>query len=242
MYAEHSHTSHLCVAPSLPPSLRGRPSANLMFGFNKWELKPEGGADTVALTPTSITRAQGSDFWSARVRIPQDAYELNFVLNDGQGAFENNAGQDFTFPVVGEWRMGGEAIGSVERLGKARAEKNCRTLFIKCLFRREVCPCALIPSQRSCFQLVVRVFSANSQIQGNDAESSPLPPLSGVRPPSLFPPPPSLFPHSPPPLQRASPGMTGWTVRGTGQPRWLPPRPPQTRPLQTRRSANARPR
>ena len=112
------------------------------------------------------------------MRIPQDAYELNFVLNDGQGAFENNAGQDFTFPVVGEWRMGGEAIGSVERLGKARAEKNCRTLFIKCLFRREVCPCALIPSQRSCFQLVVRVFSANSQIQGNDAESSPLPPLA----------------------------------------------------------------
>ena len=51
--------------------LRGRPAINLMFGFNKWELKPEGGqgADKVSLAPTSISRNQGSDFWSCRIKV-----------------------------------------------------------------------------------------------------------------------------------------------------------------------------
>ena len=34
--------------------------------------------------------------WS---QVPLNSYELNFVLSDGEGAFENNQGQDFTFPV-----------------------------------------------------------------------------------------------------------------------------------------------
>jgi hypothetical protein len=34
------------------------------------------------------------------MQIPQQAYEINFVLSDGEFAYENNGGQDFMFPVV----------------------------------------------------------------------------------------------------------------------------------------------
>ena len=75
----------------------------MKFGFNKWELAAEGG-DTASLAPTSISRNMGSDFWSCWIKVPEDSFELNFVLNDGEGRYENNSNQDFTYPVEGEWQ------------------------------------------------------------------------------------------------------------------------------------------
>ena len=34
-------------------------------------------------------------------QVPANSYELNFVLSDGEGRFENNSGQDFKFAVEG---------------------------------------------------------------------------------------------------------------------------------------------
>lgn len=33
--------------------------------------------------------------------MPEEAYELNFVLHDNQGGYENNGGVDFVYPVAG---------------------------------------------------------------------------------------------------------------------------------------------
>ncbi len=35
-----------------------------------------------------------------RKQVPKDAFELNFVLCDAEGLYENNGGQDFMFPVI----------------------------------------------------------------------------------------------------------------------------------------------
>ena len=37
------------------------------------------------------------------LQVPASTFELNFVLTDGEGRFENNSGQDFTYAVEGEW-------------------------------------------------------------------------------------------------------------------------------------------
>lgn len=34
-------------------------------------------------------------------RVPWETFELNFVLHDGNGTFENNAEHNFTYPVDG---------------------------------------------------------------------------------------------------------------------------------------------
>ena len=41
----------------------------MMYGFNKWELKPEDGVDRLDLLPAGITRDFGADFWSCRIKV-----------------------------------------------------------------------------------------------------------------------------------------------------------------------------
>ena len=111
-------------------ALRGRPMIQMKYGFNKWELKPESGtgqeiSDTINLKPSGITRNMGSDFWTCRFRVPLDSFEVNFVLNDTEGRFENNQNQDFTFPVVGgitwdEW-VDQAAVRKAKAAAKAAA-------------------------------------------------------------------------------------------------------------------------
>ena len=36
------------------------------------------------------------------VQVPTNSYEVNFVFSDGEWRFENNGGNDFKFPVLGE--------------------------------------------------------------------------------------------------------------------------------------------
>jgi starch synthase len=66
-------------------------------------------------------------------QVPQSTYELNFVLNNGEGKFENNSGNDFTYPVEGgitwdEWidSAGERALAAAkekEAIDKAAAEE-----------------------------------------------------------------------------------------------------------------------
>lgn len=109
--------------------LRGRPTIQMKYGFNKWELKPESesGAgqdvtDWVNLKPSGITRNLGSDFWSCRFRVPLDSFEVNFVLHDTEGRFENNQNQDFTYPVVGGITWDEWLDQAAERKAKAAAK------------------------------------------------------------------------------------------------------------------------
>ena len=123
-------------------ALRGRPTIQMKYGFNKWELKPESDdagqevTDWINLKPSSITRNLGSDFWSGRFRVPKDSYEVNLVLHDTEGRFENNQNQDFTFPVVGgitwdEWvdqaaerkALAAEKAAAAERAAAEEAER-----------------------------------------------------------------------------------------------------------------------
>ena len=80
------------------PVLRDRPSINMLLSFNGWEVS--GG--THKLAPTSTPKDNYNDWWSCRVETAPEAYEMNFVFNDDEGAFENNSGQDFVQGVEGE--------------------------------------------------------------------------------------------------------------------------------------------
>lgn len=37
---------------------------------------------------------------SPLLQVPETAYEVNFVLTDGEQLFDNNAGQDYAYPVT----------------------------------------------------------------------------------------------------------------------------------------------
>ena len=89
---------------------RDRNRLQMILGFNAWEVQ----ADRKDFGTSPIPHVEGSDFWMTRFRVPEECYEINFVVTDCEGKFENNAGQDFTYPVVvrgGEGVRGG-AVGA----------------------------------------------------------------------------------------------------------------------------------
>jgi hypothetical protein len=67
----------------------------MILGFNAWEVQ----ADRKDFGTSPIPHVDGSDFWMTRFKVPEDVYEVNFVITDCEGKFENNAGQDFTYLV-----------------------------------------------------------------------------------------------------------------------------------------------
>ncbi|GFR50909.1 hypothetical protein Agub_g13198, partial [Astrephomene gubernaculifera] len=87
--------------------LRQRPHILLQYGFNHWELQPPASEPSASASPAQLApvegvpRGEGVDFWGATVQVPPDSYEVNFILHDGAGAYENNSGLDFTFPAAG---------------------------------------------------------------------------------------------------------------------------------------------
>jgi hypothetical protein len=53
------------------------------------------------------------------LQIPENCYELNFVMTDGESLYDNNNGQDYTYPCTAgitweEWQ-----VQAVERLEAA---------------------------------------------------------------------------------------------------------------------------
>lgn len=56
-------------------------------------------------------------------QIPESAYEVNFVLTDGESLYDNNNGQDYTYKVAAgisweEWQA-----AAVERAEAAEKER-----------------------------------------------------------------------------------------------------------------------
>ncbi|PNW82516.1 hypothetical protein CHLRE_06g282000v5 [Chlamydomonas reinhardtii] len=78
--------------------LRNRPHIVMQYGFNHWELQPEAG-NSLDLFPAPTPKSDVTDFWTCRMQVPEETYELNFILHDKAGAYENNNGMDFTYPV-----------------------------------------------------------------------------------------------------------------------------------------------
>uniref|UniRef100_A0A7S3R3Z4 starch synthase n=1 Tax=Dunaliella tertiolecta TaxID=3047 RepID=A0A7S3R3Z4_DUNTE len=82
-------------------ALRERPHVQLQYAFNGWELKNEEDAPFKAdLSPAGTPITDMSEFWSTRFKVPEEAYEFNFVLHDNEGVYENNAMMDFMYPVA----------------------------------------------------------------------------------------------------------------------------------------------
>lgn len=80
--------------------LRHRPRIQIHFRYNAWEL--EGEHERLDMAPvTEVPKSESTEFWGALLTIPEDAYELNFVVSDGESAFDNNSDQNFTIEVSG---------------------------------------------------------------------------------------------------------------------------------------------
>jgi len=69
--------------------------------YNAWELDSPLG-DRITMQPAADTpRSDGTDFWSVKFEIPNDAFELNFVVSDSNNNYDNNSGINFVIPVTG---------------------------------------------------------------------------------------------------------------------------------------------
>ena len=68
--------------------------------FFRWELTPEQDA-WVDLASAGLPYYEGGDWWSTKVTIPEDSFEMNFTFGDAEGTWENNDGDDFMLQVAG---------------------------------------------------------------------------------------------------------------------------------------------
>jgi starch synthase len=91
--------------------LRDRPSIKMILSFNGWEL----GSETYSLSPSSTQKDKYNDWWSCRMPMKEDSYEMNFVFHDDDGHFDNNGGQDYVNEVTGKMTKAKWQEGSAER-------------------------------------------------------------------------------------------------------------------------------
>jgi len=111
-------------------SLRERPRVQVHYAFNRWELNPKDGG-WVDLVPSGIPFYEGGDWWSTEFQVPEDAFEMNFVFDDGEGAFENNAMNDFMYAISGgitaeDWEEQAAARAAAEDAARRKAEEEAR--------------------------------------------------------------------------------------------------------------------
>uniref|UniRef100_A0A7R9VX43 starch synthase n=1 Tax=Chlamydomonas euryale TaxID=1486919 RepID=A0A7R9VX43_9CHLO len=104
-------------------ALRDKARIFLQYGFNNWELLQDDGTSSVELSPSNIGRDMGSDFYVCKIMVPSETFELNFVLHDGEGTFENNADLDFMYPVEGGITMDKWIDIAAERRAEAAARE-----------------------------------------------------------------------------------------------------------------------
>ena len=81
--------------------LRDRPSIKMILSFNGWALA----SNPYQLAPSPTPKDKYNDWWSTKIHIAEDAYEMNFVFHDDDGNFDNNGGQDYVNAVTGDMTM-----------------------------------------------------------------------------------------------------------------------------------------
>jgi hypothetical protein len=89
--------SHLAISIAIRSTGSGCAEEDVS---RRWELNPTDGG-WVDMAPSGIPFYEGGDWWSTQFVVPEEGFEINFVFDDGEGAFENNSMNDFMFPISG---------------------------------------------------------------------------------------------------------------------------------------------
>eukprot|EP00793_Prasinoderma_coloniale_P005070 PRCOL_00000831-RA len=100
------------------PALASRPTILLQYGFNDWQWENS----TATLMPTNTHKDGGNDWWSTSFDVPKEAYEMNFVLHDSDGLYENNGMANFWAAVNGAREKAAKSAAEAEET-RAREEK-----------------------------------------------------------------------------------------------------------------------
>ncbi|PIA57853.1 hypothetical protein AQUCO_00500047v1 [Aquilegia coerulea] len=74
-------------------ALKNESNVLIMGAFNDWKWK----SFTTKLNKTELK----GDWWSCRVYVPKEAYNIDFVFFNGGSVYENNERKDFVVPVEG---------------------------------------------------------------------------------------------------------------------------------------------
>lgn len=74
-------------------TLSNEPDVLIMGAFNDWRWK----AFKVKLNKTHLK----GDWWSCHLKVPGEAYKVDFVFSNGQSVYDNNDRKDFSIPVDG---------------------------------------------------------------------------------------------------------------------------------------------
>jgi starch synthase len=77
------------------PVLCDRPNVELHVKFNDWELASD--KEYIDMESAGV-----ADFVKANFVVPSDAYAMDFIFSDKEGAFDNNDMQNYACPVEGE--------------------------------------------------------------------------------------------------------------------------------------------
>ncbi|KAI4298693.1 hypothetical protein L6164_032221 [Bauhinia variegata] len=103
-------------------TLNNEPDILIMGAFNDWSWK----SFTIRLNKTHLK----GDWWSCQVRVPREAYKVDFVFFNGKTVYDNNDKKDFSIPVDGgmdalafEDFLLEEKRKELEKLAKEQAER-----------------------------------------------------------------------------------------------------------------------
>ncbi|CAL1372657.1 unnamed protein product [Linum trigynum] len=104
-------------------TLVNQPEVLVMGAFNDWKWK----SFTGRLSKTDLRE----DWWSCRIRVPKEAYKMDFVFFNGKDMYENNNKKDFYVLVEGgmdefefEDFLLEEKRRELERLAEEKAERD----------------------------------------------------------------------------------------------------------------------
>ncbi|KAG8385744.1 hypothetical protein BUALT_Bualt03G0077000 [Buddleja alternifolia] len=74
-------------------TLKNEPDVMIMGAFNDWKWK----SFTLKLSKSHLN----GDWWTCQLRVPKEAYKIDFVFYNGEDVYENNEEQDFCIIVEG---------------------------------------------------------------------------------------------------------------------------------------------
>ncbi|CAI5485485.1 unnamed protein product [Closterium sp. Naga37s-1] len=74
--------------------LKDKSGVNVVGAFNNWQWQPF----KAELKPSAEVP---NDWWTCRIEVPEEAYQVDFVFHSTDNVYENNGGQDFYIAVTG---------------------------------------------------------------------------------------------------------------------------------------------
>ncbi|KAK9805611.1 hypothetical protein WJX72_007789 [[Myrmecia] bisecta] len=99
--------------------LRYHARVQMHVKFNGWELEGPNGS-WIDLSPSSAAGGP-ADWWAAKVDVPEEAFEMNYIFSDGEGTSDNNSGQDYLTVIQGRMTRDAWLDAAPERAAAAEA-------------------------------------------------------------------------------------------------------------------------